>query len=368
MVSKINNEYDLQTRLIDLLISERYPEESFIIDWKQGDNTYSLAISDPKTKAVLAVFELLISSPVIVTTADIREKIEKYRSLISDIKLPLYIVSAIQSQDSFSISKILYQTKNSNTPHFIQVSSLPSFEELKKKVLSSNMSNDFSQMTDEELEGIIRLHENSDISGSRFQRAMTELDLRYRKRGYQPSTQIIHGDYIGRDKVTKGEGTNKKLLWKRPEIIIGLLALFVAMIAIPYWPQWYQLLSHSDLNNASVSMNQIMATSTINIADILAEYKAKKTSLEKRDFLQTYRDTSIQGLGSFVDRDKPNEKYLITLRVSGDLVSCFFNTDSETEKKLLLLKEGQDISFSGTFTTMGVFGGGWDVKNCILSK
>src|ERR1035441_4657824 len=47
------------------------------------------------------------------------------------------------------------------------------------------MSEKFSTMTDEELEAIARLQENSTVPGSRFQRAMTELDLRHSKIGFQ---------------------------------------------------------------------------------------------------------------------------------------------------------------------------------------
>lgn len=208
MISKICNEYCLQSELINTLISQQYPEESFMVDWKQGDKIYNLAIFDPETKTLLAVFEYLISSPVVISSQGIREKIEKYRSLVSDPKVHLYIVSAVQDGTSFLISKILYQTKYSDHPHFIKVDKLPSFEELKNKVLTKNMDNDFSKMTDEELEGIIRLHENSNIPGSRFQRALTEMDLRYKKRLTQPSIHFeVAGDMtMDKSQVFLGEG------------------------------------------------------------------------------------------------------------------------------------------------------------------
>lgn len=98
-----------------------------------------------------------------------------------------------------------------------------SFSILKNSIVeTNNMENNFSKVTDEELEGIIRLHENSNIPGGRFQRAMTELDLRYKKRGYQPGLHIeAKGDItMGGSQVILGENntmtikTKKKLVQK----------------------------------------------------------------------------------------------------------------------------------------------------------
>lgn len=63
----------------------------------------------------------------------------------------------------------------------------------------NSMNFDFSKMSDDELEQIIRKNENINVPGSRFQRAMTELDLRYKKRGHQPGLHLEAGGNITMD-------------------------------------------------------------------------------------------------------------------------------------------------------------------------
>ena len=49
--------------------------------------------------------------------------------------MPLYIVSAVQGSNSFAIHKLIYQTKESNFPEFLEVENLPDFNTLKSNVL-----------------------------------------------------------------------------------------------------------------------------------------------------------------------------------------------------------------------------------------
>lgn len=51
------------------------------------------------------------------------------------------------------------------------------------------MNNEVEQMSDEELEAIVRLSENPNIPGSRFQKAKNELELRDRKRNQEKAVQ-----------------------------------------------------------------------------------------------------------------------------------------------------------------------------------
>lgn len=204
----IYNEYSLRGKVIDFLLKKQYPEESFNIDWEKDGQVFSLAVFDPLTRKLLAVFEPLVHNPIVISTEGIRRVVEKYLNLSSDPKVPLYVISGTKGKYSLLVSKILYQTKKSNLPHFIKVPELPNFEELKQKVLGNTMNDNFEKMTDEELEGIIRKHENPDVSGSRFQRAMTELDLRYKKRDFRPGLHLEVGGDMNMDggSVNLGEG------------------------------------------------------------------------------------------------------------------------------------------------------------------
>jgi hypothetical protein len=51
------------------------------------------------------------------------------------------------------------------------------------------MDKEIEEMSDEELESIIRLNENPNIPGSRFQKAKIELELRDRRRNQEKPVQ-----------------------------------------------------------------------------------------------------------------------------------------------------------------------------------
>ena len=157
---------------------------------------------------------------------------------------------------------------------------------------------------------------------------------------------------------------DKKFLWQAASV----LALIIALVSIPWLSNWIPFFRINHSIKPNFGESAILATSTINISDIFAGYDDKKYTSDKRDFLTTYRNTSIQGLGSFVDRDKLGDRYVITLQISSYKVDCYFGADSETEKRLLLLKKPQNIAFSGVFTA-SVHGDGqrgWIVDDCKL--
>ncbi len=135
MAIRIVNEYSLRRELIKLLISKGYPESSFNFEWKQGMLGYDLAILDPCSSELLAIFELKVESAVVVSTEKLREKIKKYAALVSKVSVPLYIVSAVQGGNLFAIHKLIYQTKESNFPEFLEVENLSDFNTLKNTVL-----------------------------------------------------------------------------------------------------------------------------------------------------------------------------------------------------------------------------------------
>jgi|SRR3989344_4470265 len=171
------------------------------------------------------------------------------------------------------------------------------------------------------------------------------------------------GDNIGRDKNKNPQPSLLSKYWWG--LLIPIVVIVVGFIVTEgKKPELLNFL------RGRGEMNEVesVATSTLNLSDILAEYNSKETSLEKQNFLKIYDNTIIQGSGSFVDIGKVRNGYLVTINVSHNEVSCIFGGDPEIEKRLLLLKKGQLINFSGTFTNAVVFRGGWSIQNCTLLK
>ena len=174
------------------------------------------------------------------------------------------------------------------------------------------------------------------------------------------------GDNVGRDKIKKQDNFMKDIpLWLKYLVAVATVIGVGWTVYIYFIPGGGFVLgspiTHSEAENET-------ATSTLNISDILAKYNALDTNLEQRNFLEKYRDAKIYGRGIYKNIDKPGDRFLITVNVSTGLVSCYTNGDLETEQKLSLLKIGQTVNFTGTFSTSVTWGGGWSVDDCIVAK
>ena len=175
-----------------------------------------------------------------------------------------------------------------------------------------------------------------------------------------------NGDNIGGDKTGQQDWITKDIpVWLKYLVAVATV-LGVGWAVYIYFIPNMEFVSGSPVTHSEIE-NEI-ATSTLNISDILAKYNALDTNLEQRNFLEKYRDVKIYGRGTYKNIDKPSDRFLVTINVSTGLVSCYTNGDLETEQKLNLLKIGQTINFTGTFTTSGTWGGGWTVYDCIVSK
>jgi hypothetical protein len=131
----ITNEYTLQSKIVEILLSKGYPELSINPEWRQAELHYDLAIVDPNTAELLAVFEFKIESPVVSTSTKLREKIEKYFAIKIKAGVQLFIVTGIQGVSNFRIDRILNSTKETDRPHFIEVKDLPDYSSLRNLVL-----------------------------------------------------------------------------------------------------------------------------------------------------------------------------------------------------------------------------------------
>jgi|GEM_PF-3372261 hypothetical protein len=126
------------------------------------------------------------------------------------------------------------------------------------------------EYTDAELLTIIRQAENTNVPGSLYQRANNEWQIRHQQKlidatkngrggiSFEVGGDMINDGFIQTDagakvdiavagnytsrkgKIIQGNKDNStKQWWRRPEIILPGLALIVAIISIPWWPQWF---------------------------------------------------------------------------------------------------------------------------------
>jgi len=177
----------------------------------------------------------------------------------------------------------------------------------------------------------------------------------------------VKGDYVAGDKVGRDKNTNSRpgSLWDKywwrlfMPVAAGLIIFAITQNKIP------QPVKIPIDNLNSVEDNSI-STSTVNILDILSKRSDFNTSLERQNFLENYKESEVYGEGSFNDISKTRETYYVYTLIEKYPVACSFDASPENEKKLLLLKDGDNVSFSGVFTGSNLNGIAWYVENCIL--
>jgi len=259
------------------------------------------------------------------------------------------------------------------------------------------MDEDFAKMTEEELEAIIRRHENSNVPGSRFQRAMTELDLRYKKRDLKPGihfevggdmtmegahvtlpeegqmTARVKGDLSAKNtKITHGTPTRKRAWFEKPTGIVALgvvAGIIVAslgyMVSRGQWPDIPIISSLFPAVGAKTldeSVFQLVAeTDFANTPQLDVQQKwegyAGLIAGNEQATIVNYGDA---GLG----------KTWVDLRSVGSynggsqFVDCVFG--SAWQQKIELLPEDASVTFQGTIGGTLDQGGVPVLQNCVL--
>lgn len=150
----------------------------------------------------------------------------------------------------------------------------------------------------------------------------------------------------------------------------GALGTLIGIVTgLIFFAQYFGLLGAVwDNNVVPTPMNENFATSTTNLATMLAKNNNFNTRLEKQNFIDKYSNTRVFGQGSFEDIEKVGEAYIVQMLISKNLVACQFSF--EFEKPLLLLSRGQIVNFYGDFTGSGLAGYGainpWYIESCTL--
>lgn len=166
--------------------------------------------------------------------------------------------------------------------------------------------------------------------------------------------------------------------WQRPEVIIGVVTVIIALISIPYWPVWYRYFfptaeSIPSILTDSVSSSQSISTTTTSLVSILDKNFTFRTEAERQDFREEYLNEEVYGEGIFVDRSK-DQNYNMQFLYMNDgryPVVCKIENPSEGMlHKLALLTPGNKVLFTGFFTGTGMafalVEGSWVLNNCTL--
>lgn len=142
------------------------------------------------------------------------------------------------------------------------------FWDIEKQKMNDSLEN----LSDVDLLAIIRKVENTTVSGSQYQKANAEWQIRHQQRLLEAAKSshsgvsfgvggdmindgiiqtgtgarvdiTVAGNYVSKEgKIIQKSDRLKHAWWKRPEIIISII---IGLISIPWWPKWYQVISES---------------------------------------------------------------------------------------------------------------------------
>lgn len=138
MSDKFNSEYQITNKLVSLLRSKGYDASTLRMEWMENGATFDMAIVDPQTTELLALFEIKLRSRMIVSSKDIRESLAKYANIATKLEVPLYLISATEGNETYSINLVTPESRNDNFPVIIDISpdDLPTFSDLKKRIVT----------------------------------------------------------------------------------------------------------------------------------------------------------------------------------------------------------------------------------------
>lgn len=383
--------YVMRDEIIRILLSKGYPEESLHSAWKQGQEEYDLVVIDPATEEILVVFlfELYDPNPIVVSSKTIREVIRKFATLVIGSKTQLYYITAMNGQFSFSITKILSQTKNSDLPIFVNTKDLPEYKmfksthgaaameretELKHKSMSVNKS--INEFTDEELLVVIRRAENTNVPGSQYQKAYNEWQIRHQqkmleatKKEPQPAATPfqVSGDYIAGDKVGRDKNINKTKLmkdslpsWLQYAGVFATIFAFLWGLYIYFNPSSSVVMSPSAASTSTpLDLRNMLIGS---IFDLVQEIQKIDKELLKEDLLQNSKGRIFEAEGAVSEIGKfESGEIWVTIHGAAtdgsfEAVECHFDDSWEKTLRSMLSTNKEEIKFSGE---IGYYKQGW---------
>jgi hypothetical protein len=127
-------EAEVRNRFDAYLKSLGYPEEAIIQEWNITDRQrLDLAIIDPKSKQLIALFEIKNG---VTTLASAKEQIKNYAQAIGDTTIPLFIVLGEEDAPFFKLFSIIIENGKEQL-HLIN--QLPSFTSLRNGSISKKI-------------------------------------------------------------------------------------------------------------------------------------------------------------------------------------------------------------------------------------
>ena len=235
----------------------------------------------------------------------------------------------------------------------------PRFPQQKRKI--ETIKDHFPTLGESELMQLL-----SQIGAIRYRGNDSELWGHSPASGHTKSVHIA-GDYVVGDKVGRDKNTTPESSWLSKYwwgLIIPIVVIIIGFVITEgELPQSFGI----ELGTNTIE-EQLVATSTVSLADILSKALTLETVVERQDFLEKYIGSTVvaQGTVSEVSRSGTSG-FLVDIKVVGQTITCPQDASDENEKQLLLLK-GKRVQFVGKFPFTEIWGHGLGIDECVFSR
>lgn len=146
---KSSLEAHLEVQIMELLLKELikngYPPESLSTYSKKDGYTYDLAIFDPQSNEIIAIFELKLQNPLMSSSTGLRNSIKKYLAFAKNTNIPFFLVNF--KKDKLTFSQFISKDQQKEKGTFVPILKLPLFEGLKSKVLGGKRKKEIDKLT-----------------------------------------------------------------------------------------------------------------------------------------------------------------------------------------------------------------------------
>ena len=127
-------------RFIKRLVETGYPPEHLQLEWQNSNGPFDLAVIEPESNQLIAAFDFTtpaVSTQVISTSTEARERIKKCSELKGKKNIPIYKISL--SRENSKFYQFVINIASPEEGHFVPISTVPPFHKLNKKILGGKI-------------------------------------------------------------------------------------------------------------------------------------------------------------------------------------------------------------------------------------
>ena len=129
----------------------------------------------------------------------------------------------------------------------------------------------------------------------------------------------------------------------------------------------YIVLNPRNNNTIPTVTGSGVATSTVDLSEILSKALSLETVVERQDFLNKYKGSIVTAQGTVTEVSRSGNGFIVDIKVSGQTVTCPQEPNQDLERQVLLL-QGKRVQLIGKFPFTSIWEHGLGIDDCALTR